>query len=105
MNLEGKPCGVCGKGRLKGFKDEVADGIHVDAYQCEHGHVSYSREVMEKVEAMRRATSQERHIVKVGSSIAVPIPASIAKLLELKPREKVFVALRGNSIVIRPSLS
>ncbi len=104
MNFEGKVCGICNKGRLHAFKDEVSPGVYVDAYKCEYGHVSYSKEVMEKVEAINRSTAEERHIVRVGSSIAVPIPASIVKLLGLKPREKVFVSAQDNKIIVRPSV-
>ena len=52
IKLSGKTCGVCNKGKLHAFKDEVSDGVHVDAYQCEFGHVSYSAAVMRKVEAL-----------------------------------------------------
>ena len=104
MNFEGKVCGICNKGKLHGFKEEIAEGIYVDAYKCDRGHISYSKEVMEKIEAFYRNFAEERHIVKVGSSIAVPIPASIVKLLNLKPKEKVFVTVQDNRIIIRPGM-
>lgn len=50
MASDGRICGVCNKGRLHAFKDEVSPGIYVDAYKCDFGHVSYSKEVMVKVE-------------------------------------------------------
>jgi len=102
MNLEGKTCGVCNKGKLRAFKDEVAKGVYVDAYKDEYGHVSYTKDVMQKVENIFKATAQERHLVKVGSSIAVPIPKMIVKTLNLKPKEKVFVTTQDNKIIIRP---
>lgn len=103
VDLEGKTCGMCEKGTLKAFKDEVTKGVYVDAFKCENGHVLYSREVMAKVEAIYKSSAQERHVVRVGSSIAVPIPSSIVKLLALKPKEKVYVTTQDNKIVITPS--
>ncbi|MBI3588192.1 AbrB/MazE/SpoVT family DNA-binding domain-containing protein [Candidatus Micrarchaeota archaeon] len=106
MNLEGKTCGVCDKGRLHRFTDEISKGVHVDAYKCDYaGHVSYDRNVMEKVEALYRQVAQERHVVKIGSSVAVPIPAGIAKSLNLKPKERVYVTSEDNKIIIHPSPS
>jgi|GEM_PF-1164458 len=104
MNFEGKTCGICDKGKLHSFRDEVSDGIYVEAYKCDNGgHVSYSREVAAKVEALLGTTTQKRSIVRIGSSIAVPIPASIARLLDLKPKEKVFVTTKDNHIIITPT--
>ncbi|MFH1200552.1 MAG: AbrB/MazE/SpoVT family DNA-binding domain-containing protein [Candidatus Micrarchaeota archaeon] len=104
MKFNGKLCGVCNKGRLHAFKDELSPGVYADAFKCDYGHVSYGREVMAKVEAINKAVAQERHVVRAGSSLAVPIPASIAKMLGLKPREKVYITTKDNSIVIRPSV-
>jgi hypothetical protein len=104
MNFEGKTCGNCNKGTLKAFKDEVAPGIQADAYKCNHcGNTSYPRPVMEKIEAMHKASSQERHLVKVGSSVAAPIPSSIVKELGLKIKESVFIRTQGRTIIIQPS--
>ena|SRR3989344_5067348 len=103
MNMEGKICGICNKGKLHAFKDEVSAGVYVDAFKCEYGHVSYTQEVMEKVEAMHKSMSEERHLVKVGSSIAAPLPASIVKLLNLKAKEKIYVTSENNKIIITPS--
>ncbi len=100
----GKICGICNNGKLHPFKDEVAAGIHVDAYKCDNGgHISYSGEVMGKVEALYKNTSEERHLVQAGSSVAAPIPAKIVKMLNLKPREKVYISMEGNRIVISPA--
>lgn len=104
MNFEGKQCGICSK-KLHSFKDEIAPGVHAEAYRCAEGHVSYTREVMKTIEALQKADSQERHLVKVGSSIAAPIPSSIVKLLSLKPKGKVYVSAQGNKIVILPSVA
>ena len=102
MSFEGKICGVCNKGKLNAFKQEVSAGVYVDAYRCDTGHISYAKAVMEKLEAMHKATAQERHVLKVGSSIAIPIPAGIAKALGLQPREKVYVSAQDNKIIIWP---
>jgi len=50
MNFEGKQCGICGT-KLRKVTDEVSEGVYVDAFKCEKAHVSYSEEVMRKVEA------------------------------------------------------
>lgn len=105
MNLEGKICGICDKGRLHAFKDEVVKGVYVDAFKCDYGHVCYTYDVMKKIEALHKASSEERHLVKVGSSVAAPIPASIVKMMKLKPREKILVSTQGNRIIILPSPS
>ncbi len=103
MNLEGKVCGVCNKGRLHAFKDEVVEGVYVDAYRCDYGHASYTASVMKKVESLFKAAAETRHVVRVGSSVAVPIPASIVKLFGLKPKERVYVTTQGNRILILPT--
>ncbi|MDO8339609.1 MAG: AbrB/MazE/SpoVT family DNA-binding domain-containing protein [Candidatus Burarchaeum sp.] len=105
--MEGKLCGICDKGRLHAYKDEITDGIYVDAYKCDFDpdHVSYTAEVMHKVEAIQRSTSVERHLVKVGSSVAAPIPSAIVKALRLKPRGRVFISAQGRRIIIRPAPS
>ncbi len=104
MNFQGKTCGICKK-KLHSFKDEIASGVYAEAYKCINGHVSYPTRVMKTIEALQKADSQERHLVKVGSSIAAPIPASIVKLLNLKPKEKIYVSAQGNKIVILPGLA
>ena len=106
IKLEGKTCGVCNKGKLHAFRDEIAEGVYADAFKCDYGgHVSYSKSVMEKVEALQKNTAQERHVVRVGSSIAVPIPSAIVKMLNLKPKERVFITTKDNRIIITPSVS
>ncbi|PIO06519.1 hypothetical protein COT29_00610 [Candidatus Micrarchaeota archaeon CG08_land_8_20_14_0_20_59_11] len=96
-----KKCGICGK-KLRKTQDRVAEGVFVDAFKCANGHVAYSEDVMRRVEAMEREHSVERHVVKVGSSLAVPIPAAVVRELGLRARETVFVKTAGNSIVIKP---
>ena len=98
--LEERPCGLCGK-KMRAFKDEAVPGVHVDAYRCSNGHVSYPAEVMRHVEALYRAASEERSVLKVGSSLAVPIPAAIAKSFGLRPKEKVLVSADDKAILIR----
>ncbi len=103
MNSEGKVCGICNKGRLHAFRDEVTPGVYVDAYKDEYGHVSYTSEVMSAVERIYKSTAEERHLVRVGSSLAAPIPAIIVRALKLKPKEKVFISTRENRIIISPN--
>lgn len=104
MKFEGRVCVNCDKGKLRAYKDEVAEGIYVDAYKCDYcNQIIYSREVMSKVEAMHKSASEERRLVRVGSSVAALIPASIVKAMSLKPREKIFVTTQGNRIIILPS--
>ena len=102
MNFDGKRCGIC-QTRLSKITDEVADGVYVDAYKCKKGHISYSEEVMSKVEALNRDKAEERRIVKIGSSLAVPIPSKIVKALGLKPKLSVYINSKGQTITIRPS--
>lgn len=102
MDFEGKTCGVCDKGKLRGFKDEVEKGIFVSAYKCSQcSEVAYSREVMQKVEVIYRDKSEERSLIKIGASLAVSIPAGIVKALGLKPKEKVYLTRRGNELIAR----
>ncbi|MBI4360497.1 hypothetical protein HY572_01850 [Candidatus Micrarchaeota archaeon] len=61
MKFKRKPCGICNT-PLHEFKDEVTEGIHVDAYRCKQGHASYSRSVMEKVESIQKATPPKKGI-------------------------------------------
>ncbi len=104
MDFEGKRCGECGNGKMHKFSEEVAAGIFAEAYKCDYqGHISYPEKTMLAIEAIRRQFSKERHVVKVGNSLAIPIPAEIVKILGLKPKEKVFVRSTGSEIIIRPS--
>ena len=102
MKFEGKPCGICGT-KLSSFTEEISEGVYVDAYKCQKGHVSYSEEVMRKVEALSRDQTEERRIVRVGSSLAIPIPSAIVKSLRLKPKEIMYVKRKDNEIIMRPS--
>ena len=102
MDFEGKPCGICGT-KLGRIVEEVSPGVRVDAYKCRKGHISYSEEVMRQVEAMGRDKADERRVVKIGSSVAVPIPAKIAKALGLTAKTTVFVRSQDNTVIIRPS--
>ena len=105
VDLKGRTCDLCGKGKYAPFKDEVSAGIYVDADKCDNcGEIAYSLEVMRKVNAMHRAESQARKLVKIGSSIAALIPADIVKKLQLKAKEKVYISTRNNEIIIKPSL-
>lgn len=55
MDFENKICGICNKSRLHAFKEQVSPGVYVDAYKCGYGHISYTREVMQKIEALIKA--------------------------------------------------
>jgi len=50
VKFEGKICGICNESKLRSFRDEIAEGVYVDAYKCGKGHVSYSKEIMKKIE-------------------------------------------------------
>ncbi len=100
MELEGKICGMCNKGKMHKIKDEVEEGIFVDAYQCGLcNEITYTEKVMRKVEAMQRGEAEARSIMKIGSSLAVSIPIEIVRRLRLKPKEKVYVTSKGNQII------
>jgi len=103
MDFENKMCGICNESKLHAFKEQVSPGIYVDAYRCDNGHISYTREVMQKIEALSKVVAQERHAIKIGSSLAIPIPAEIVKRMNIKPKEKVYVTTQDNAIIIRPS--
>ncbi len=103
MDFENKTCGVCNKAKLHRFQEQIAPGVYVDAYKCSNGHISYTREVMQKIEAFNKVVALERHAIKVGSSIAIPIPAQIVKAMGIKAKEKVYVTTKDNTIIIRPS--
>ena len=102
MNLEGKTCGNCEKGKWHKFQDEVEAGIRVEAFKCDNcGNVSYNEAIMEKLEAMNRHHAEERSLIKIGSSLALSIPKNIVKKLRLKPKEKVYVTSEGNKIIAK----
>lgn len=104
MNLAGKACGMCNSGKLRAFVDEVAQGVRVDAYKCDYcGEVSYSREVMVRVEAMRNAPLQKRHFVKVGTSVAALIPSDLARKYKIQPKKTFLVGGRGKEIFLLPN--
>ncbi|MFA5246360.1 MAG: AbrB/MazE/SpoVT family DNA-binding domain-containing protein [Candidatus Micrarchaeia archaeon] len=102
-DFENKICGVCNKAKLHGFQEQISPGFYVDAYKCSNGHISYTEEVMQKIEALNKAVALERHAIKIGSSIAIPIPAQIARAMNIKAKEKVYVTTKDNTIIIRPS--
>lgn len=100
MDLEGRICGMCDKGKWHKTKDRVAEGVFVDAYQCDKcSEIAYTEEVMRKVEAMQRGDAVVRSLMKIGSSLAVSIPLEIVKRLKLKPKEKVYITSKGNKII------
>ncbi len=100
MNLEGKQCGMCTKGKLHKIQDEAEPGIFVEAYQCEAcREIEYTAEIVRKLQAMRRGSAHMRSLIKVGSSLALSIPKEIVDKLHLKPKEKVYVTRKGNQII------
>lgn len=102
MNLEGRKCGTCMKGKLHKIQDEAEPGIFVEAYQCDAcREIEYTEAIMRKLEAMRRDGAHQRSLIKIGSSLAVSIPKEIVQKLHLKPKEKVYVTSRGNQIITR----
>ena len=60
---------------------------------------------MRKVEAMRRGDADKRSLIKIGSSLAISIPAEIVKRLKLKPKGKVYITAKGNEIIARVARS
>ncbi|MFH0713437.1 MAG: AbrB/MazE/SpoVT family DNA-binding domain-containing protein [Candidatus Micrarchaeota archaeon] len=102
LNLDGRECGFCLKGKLHFFKDEAFPGIFVDSYKCDVcKEIAYTQEVMGKVEAMRRGDSETRSLIKIGASLAISIPVEIVKRLKLKPKGKVYISAKGNEIIAR----
>lgn len=100
MNLEGKTCGTCTKGKLHTIQDQAEPGIFVEAYQCEKCHeIEYTEAIIRKLQAMRRGGAHLRSLIKVGSSLALSIPKEIVDKLHLKPKEKVYVTQKGNQII------
>lgn len=61
---EGKIRGACNKGKLHAFKHEIAEGVYVDAYKCDYAHVSYEKEVMEKIETRKSTNSRKVSKIK-----------------------------------------
>ncbi|HLC47635.1 MAG TPA: AbrB/MazE/SpoVT family DNA-binding domain-containing protein [Candidatus Norongarragalinales archaeon] len=105
MKFEGKTCPMCGKGKMEGRRHEADPGIFVDAFRCNKcGEIAYSEEIIGKLEALRKYGNEERHVVKVGSSLAVPIPSSFVKKLGLKARELVYVSESNGSLLIKTGL-
>lgn len=100
--IEGKKCPLCGKGVLKKFKNEAEPEIFVNAFRCSNcKEIWYSEAVTKKLEAMRKGSSQERKLVRVGNSIAAVIPSNISKKLKLKAKETVYVREENGEIRIK----
>jgi hypothetical protein len=105
MNFEGKTCGVCNKGKFKKVTHEVEKGVYVEAYKCAKcGEIAVSAQVMGKIEALRKRDALQRHIVQVGSSLAVPIPAILVKKLNLHAKGEVLVSESNGDLIIHTSL-
>ncbi len=102
--IKGKICPKCEKGKLRKVLDEIEKGIKVEAFKCNNcKEVWYSQEIMEKIESLEKAKSEERRIIKIGNSLAAIIPSKIAKKLKLKGKEKIFVEEKNGEILIRAS--
>jgi len=100
MDLEGKTCGMCEKGKLHRIQHEAEPGIFVEAFQCEAcREIEFTEAIVRKLQAMRRGASHMRSLIKVGSSLALSIPKEIVDKLHLKPKEKVYVTTKGNQII------
>ena len=103
--IAGEKCPICEKGALKETLDEVERGVKVEAFKCgKCGEIFYSQEIMERVEAMRKAKSEERSLVRIGNSLAAILPAQIVKKLGLKEKGKIFVEEDKGKITIRASV-
>lgn len=102
--IEGEKCPNCGKGKLAKFFDKIEKGIKAEAFRCSKcAEVWYSQEIMEKIEAIQKATAQERRLVKIGNSLAAIIPSDIAKKMHLKEKEKIYVEEKNGEIIISVS--
>ncbi len=102
--IEGEKCPKCEKGKLHKTMDKIEPGVMVEAFKCSKCHeIWYSQEIMEKIEAIQKAKSEERRIVKVGNSLAAIIPSKIAKKLNLKEKEKVYIEEQNGELLIRAS--
>lgn len=103
-SIEGKLCPECQQGRFKPFKDEIVDGVFVDADRCSNcGVVYYSLPVAKRIEALWRANAEKRNLIRIGNSLAVLLPASIVKKFKLKPKESVWVKSNRREITIQPT--
>ena len=103
--IENDKCPKCENGKLHKVLDEVEPGIRVEAFKCSKcSEIWYSQVIMEKIEAMQKAGTEERRLVRVGNSLAAIIPAKIARKLKLKEKEKIFVEEQSGKILIRASV-
>ncbi|MFH1751049.1 MAG: AbrB/MazE/SpoVT family DNA-binding domain-containing protein [Candidatus Micrarchaeota archaeon] len=105
MKFEGKNCPICGKGKMGALRHEADPGIFVDAFKCSKcGEIAYPEHIMERLEALRNYGNEERHVVRVGSSLAVPIPAAFVRKLGIKAKESVYVSVSDGSLLIKRGL-
>ncbi|MEK6954914.1 MAG: AbrB/MazE/SpoVT family DNA-binding domain-containing protein [Candidatus Micrarchaeota archaeon] len=101
MKFEGKACPICGKGKMEAIRHEADPGIYVDAYKCNKcGEIAYAERIIKILEAIGNRGKEERHMVKVGSSLAVTIPAAFVKKLGLRPKDPVHISMDENSLLI-----
>lgn len=102
--LEGHTCGQCMQGKLKASQDEPAPGVWVQAFRCPHcGETWYDEQTARHVEALWRQDAQERQLLRVGSSLAVTIPAKIVRTLGLKEKGKILLRSWGKAVLIQPA--
>ena len=93
---------MCNEGKLRAIQNEAFPGVFVNAYKCNKcNEIAYSEEIMGKVEAMRRGDAEQRSLIKIGASLAISIPVAIVKKLNLKPKGKVYISLKGREIIAR----
>ena len=104
-DMGGETCGMCEIAKYRMIKYEIEPGITVDAGKCKKcGEIAFSHGVVKKIEAIRSMDSQQRSIVQVGSSLAVPFPAIFVKKVNLKAKGRVFVFEQGGNILIKTKL-
>jgi hypothetical protein len=105
-DLTGEICGMCQKGQYNRIDYRLEEeGVVVEGFKCKKcGEIAFSEKVMRQIEAIRKMLSQERHIVQVGSSLAIPIPAAFVRKLGLKKKERVFVFEENGNLLIKTKL-
>jgi len=104
--IEGEICPLCEKGKLRKFKEEIEAGLYVDAFKCSKcSEIWYPEDIMKKIEALENLKAEQRHLIKIGNSLAAVIPVQITRKLKLRGKEKIYVREENGEIKIKPSIA
>ncbi len=105
-----KRCPMCDKGTLKkGKVEEKMFGMSLGKYDAEVcdqcGESFFGEAEMEKMEAKAKelgvwGLAKSIKVVKSGNSLSVRIPSNIAKFLDLKEGEDVFLYPDGKNRIV-----